>query len=223
MRHVPQRPFLRLGDAHDPMLTYFCTLCRRMGAERDAFPSAVPRLRTESSGLGVLTNATVLEPGITDEYDVWDELEMTSVALYCQKGDHRKRFFGLIERRSSWNLQVRQCLVRTVSDDLKAPRVRLQEERTPHEQCHAHHWVPVFITVSTIADLQRVTRKLANDDDTYISAQTDDLAIVVPNFREALGRTIRVSADAAMTSVLRPGNSCSSPQDAHRRRPTPRA
>jgi hypothetical protein len=51
-----------------------------------------------------------------------------------------------------------------------------------------------------------VTGELA-DDATHISAQTDGFAITVPNFREALVRTIRVSADAAISSVVGLGDS----------------
>ncbi|KAN0136154.1 hypothetical protein V8E53_006014, partial [Lactarius tabidus] len=45
------------------------------------------------------------------------------------------------------------------------------------------------------------------DDATHISAQTDGFAISVPNFREALVRTIRISADAAISSVVGLGDS----------------
>ena len=64
-----------------------------------------------------------------------------------------------------------------------------------------HHRSTAPIAVSTIADLQRVTGEFA-DDAAHISAQTDGFAIAVPNFREALVRTIRVSADAAISSVV---------------------
>lgn len=46
-----------------------------------------------------------------------------------------------------------------------------------------------------------------SDDAAHISAQTDGFAITVPNFREALVRTIRVSADAAISSVVGLGDS----------------
>jgi hypothetical protein len=70
----------------------------------------------------------------------------------------------------------------------------------------AHHRPPVFISVSTIADFQQVTGELS-DDAAHISAQMDGLAITVPNIREALARTIRVSADAAISSVVGLGDS----------------
>jgi hypothetical protein len=41
-----------------------------------------------------------------------------------------------------------------------------------------------------------------DDDAAHISAQTDGFAIAIPNFREALVSTIRVSADAAISSVV---------------------
>ena len=51
-----------------------------------------------------------------------------------------------------------------------------------------------------------MTGQLANDA-AHISTQTDGLAITIPNFREALVRTIRVSADAAISSVVGLGDS----------------
>ena len=51
-----------------------------------------------------------------------------------------------------------------------------------------------------------MTGELANDA-AHISTQTSGFEITVPNFREALARTIRVSADAAISSVVGLGDS----------------
>lgn len=56
-------------------------------------------------------------------------------------------------------------------------------------------------SVATIADLQRVVGELAGDT-AYISTQKDGFAITVPKLRDALVRMVRVSADAAISSVV---------------------
>ncbi|KAI9434775.1 hypothetical protein H4582DRAFT_743152 [Lactarius indigo] len=199
------------------------------------FPVQCPACRlnpVHEHGLGVVTSAMVLELGVTDdEYDVWVELEMApmSVVLYCRKCEHS----AFVDREDVEERPVLLCPVGNCDNvwcklcqttivvggpehsceywtgpidhfaDLKALRERLRGERTQHDQWHARLNGGA---VSTIADLQRVTGELANDT-AHISAQTNGFAIVVPNFREALVRTIRVSADAAISSVVGLGDS----------------
>ena len=57
------------------------------------------------------------------------------------------------------------------------------------------------MTVSTITDLQRVIGELAGDT-AYITAQKDGFAIAVPKFQETLVRMVRVSSNAAISSVV---------------------
>ncbi|KAI9452386.1 hypothetical protein BJY52DRAFT_936504 [Lactarius psammicola] len=217
----------------------FCPACLRTHVvwelnERH-FPVQCPACRlnpVHGRGLGVVTNAMVLELGVTDdEYDVWVELEMApvSVVLYCRKCGHsasvdredvEERPVLLCPVGDCDNVWCKLCQTTIVVGgpehscdywtgpidhfaDLKALRERLRGERTQHEQWHSRLSGGA---VSTIADLQRVTGELA-DDTAQISAQTDGFAIVVPNFREALVRTIRVSADAAISSVVGLGDS----------------
>ncbi|KAH9037561.1 hypothetical protein EDB84DRAFT_1437400 [Lactarius hengduanensis] len=199
------------------------------------FPVQCPACRlnpVHERGLGVVTSAMVLELGVTDdEYDVWVELEMApmSVVLYCRKCGHS----AFVDREDVEERPVLLCPVGNCDNvwcklcqttivvggpehsceywtgpidhfaDLKALRERLRGERTQNEQWHARLSGGA---VSTIADLQRVTGELSNDA-AHTSTQTDGFAIVVPNFREALVRTIRVSADAAISSVVGLGDS----------------
>lgn len=194
------------------------------------FPVQCPACRLNpvpGHELGVVTSAMVLELGVTDdEYDVWVELEMApmSVVLYCRKCGHS----AFVDREDVEERPVLLCPIGNCDNvwcklcqttiivggpehscdywtgpidhfaDLKALRERLRGERTQHEQWHSRLSGGA---VSTIADLQRVTGELS-DDAAHISAQTDGFAIVVPNFREALVRTIRVSADGAISSVV---------------------
>lgn len=66
------------------------------------------------------------------------------------------------------------------------------------------------MTVTTIADLQRVIGELAGDT-AYITAQKDGFAMTVPKFQETLVRMVRVSSDAAISSVVRFGDALSKP------------
>jgi hypothetical protein len=67
-----------------------------------------------------------------------------------------------------------------------------------------------LVTVATIADLQRVVGELAGDT-AYITTQKDGFAIAVPKLRDALMRMVRVSADAAISSVVRFGDALLKP------------
>jgi chromosome segregation ATPase len=58
-----------------------------------------------------------------------------------------------------------------------------------------------LVTVATIDDLQRVVGELAGDT-AYITTQKDGFAIAVPKLQDALMRMVRVSADAAISSVV---------------------
>ncbi len=63
----------------------------------------------------------------------------------------------------------------------------------------------VAITDSMVSDLKRVTSELASDA-ANICAKKDSFAIAVPNFRQALVRASRVSADAAISTVVELGD-----------------
>ncbi|KAN0136156.1 hypothetical protein V8E53_006016 [Lactarius tabidus] len=86
--------------------------------------------------------------------------------------------------------------------DLKALGERPWEGRTQHNQWHA---LLSGGRVSTIADLQQVVGELGSDI-AYITRQKDSFEIAVPKFRDALVRMVRISADAAISSVLRFGD-----------------
>ncbi|KAF8267009.1 hypothetical protein EI94DRAFT_1802248 [Lactarius quietus] len=64
--------------------------------------------------------------------------------------------------------------------------------------------------VSTLADLQQAVRELASDT-AHVATQKDTFAIAVPKFRETLVRMIRISADAAISSVVRFGDALLTP------------
>ncbi|KAF8266757.1 hypothetical protein EI94DRAFT_1732336, partial [Lactarius quietus] len=64
--------------------------------------------------------------------------------------------------------------------------------------------------VSTIADLQQVIRELASDT-ANITTQKDGFALAVPKFRETLVRMVRISADVAISSVVRFGDAFPTP------------
>ncbi|KAF8267014.1 hypothetical protein EI94DRAFT_86218 [Lactarius quietus] len=209
----------------------FCPACLRTHVvwelnERN-FPVQCPACKLNpvpGRGLGVVTNAMALELGISDdEYDVWVELEMAPVcghSAFVDREDVEERPVLLCPAGICDNVWCKLCQTTIVAGgpehsceywtgpvdhfaDLRALRERLRGERTQHEQWHTRLSGG---RVSTIADLQRVTGELA-DDAAHISTQTDGFAISVPNFREALVRTIRVSADAAISSVVGLGDS----------------
>lgn len=96
--------------------------------------------------------------------------------------------------------------VKTVTIDLPAdPKVlgeRPWEGRIQHHQWHA---LLSRGKVSTIADLQLVVGELAGDI-AYITTQKDSFAIAVPKLRDALVRMVCISADAAISSVVRFGD-----------------
>jgi len=66
---------------------------------------------------------------------------------------------------------------------------------------HGRPLINISITVTTVADLQRVIGELAGDT-AYITTQKDGFAIAVPKFREALSRIIRLSSNSAISSVI---------------------
>ncbi|KAF8267011.1 hypothetical protein EI94DRAFT_1802250 [Lactarius quietus] len=84
----------------------------------------------------------------------------------------------------------------TVDNTADLMALRERELGAEHNQ-----WQARLSGVLTIADLQRVIGELAGDT-AYITTQKDGFAIAVPKFREALLCMVRVSADAAINSVV---------------------
>ncbi|KAI0250849.1 hypothetical protein BJV78DRAFT_1154801 [Lactifluus subvellereus] len=161
--------------------------------------------------LTLVTNAMVLELGITDdEYAVWVELEMSpiSVRAFCVRGLPRRgraAYCVLLELVTMSGANYARRLSPLASHNNPATaelRERLRQERTQHEQWHQSLSIGA---VSTVSDLRRKTGELANEA-ALISAQTEGFAVTVPNFRDALKRTIRISADSAILSVVRLGD-----------------